>query len=381
MHAEHAGEKKVFGVGVPSCSREALHEQLRYANGSIRVKGCATIQQSNMSYDKLLHSLRHRIPLIVHDGARKWDAFEDLAGNAVTSVDLAATVDQIAARAGRKKMKVTVGNTHCFGCWAGYCRRFCEGGEENEIKMSIRKFFKAAREGGHHYYVQPSNYEFWKKVLGFKLRRPPWVAASAEVEEINVWAGAGETITAAHWDDASNVLLQVRGQKKVHLADILDSSFLYGGYWKKSLPSSPVDLTILEGGGASSTLLNGELELFPKARHAQISTCVLEQGDALIIPAYTWHQVVSSCPTATRGGCPHIAANFWFKPANDHKEVDDIMYDWAMHCNMDSQVLFPEDHKQKEKSEKLDGKEQQNGIGRGGGEGALEEVQTEGDEL
>lgn len=116
---------------------------------------------------------------------------------------------------------------------------------------------------------------------------------------INLWLGCGGNISPLHFDRADNILVQVRGSKRLVFFDPWQTSYLYPFPANCKIPhTSQVDIEQPD---------TARFPNFPKAKSWEI---VLEAGEILFTPAFWWHQVYSLHDEQF----PTISINFWCKP-------------------------------------------------------------------
>jgi lysine-specific demethylase 8 len=127
---------------------------------------------------------------------------------------------------------------------------------------------------------------------------PPYVGAGAMKR---VWIGPANTKTPLHRDPYHNVLCQVWGRKKVICYHARDESKLYpypSGFLKNTSRVVNVDD---DGGGGGDGGANAEFPDFAAASRWEIA---LDPGDALFLPARTWHHVRSLTPS--------LSVSYWW---------------------------------------------------------------------
>lgn len=102
----------------------------------------------------------------------------------------------------------------------------------------------------------------------------------------NLWFGRPQGSVGLHWDGRLGYVMQLHGSKSVILLEPEQRQWLYPEpYWNG--PNSRVNPTAVD------------LERFPRARHAEGSTGMLEPGDVLVIPAGWWHHLTATTDVAT----------------------------------------------------------------------------------
>jgi hypothetical protein len=95
---------------------------------------------------------------------------------------------------------------------------------------------------------------------------------------INVWIGSGGNVSPLHYDAADNLLVQVKGQKRLTLFDPSQSPLLYRhGAPRHNM--SRVNITA------------PDLAAYPNFRRSRAVSCTLMPGEILFIPAFWWHHV------------------------------------------------------------------------------------------
>lgn len=124
---------------------------------------------------------------------------------------------------------------------------------------------------------------------------PPW-AAALDLKHIQLWFGAATIRNPAHYDANENVLVMIAGKKSLTLFPPGARNFLEPRMHSEySAPlTQMVDIDAVN---------DTQWPCFRLAREMS-TTVVLEAGDALYIPPYWWHQVVSEGRS--------LAVNFWY---------------------------------------------------------------------
>lgn len=118
----------------------------------------------------------------------------------------------------------------------------------------------------------------------------------------NVWLGGAGTVTHLHTDDAHNLLIQIRGVKRVRLFAAAPgagrgelAAALGAAGHPRGTPGSPLNLF--------SNVDAAELDGQVVAGTPQVEA-TLAAGDALFIPRGAWHHVASHAPS--------ISVNLWW---------------------------------------------------------------------
>ena len=132
----------------------------------------------------------------------------------------------------------------------------------------------------------------------------------------NFWAATPPKVSVLHYDWQDSVLLQLSGTKKFTIVDParLHTAYPCVAYLQQLKRVAP--------GVFETIVTDRELDNFPLvnithpdlARHplfkeAEIFTVHLEPGDALLLPAYWYHQVDSYAPPDRL----NVAVNYWFQ--------------------------------------------------------------------
>ena len=146
------------------------------------------------------------------------------------------------------------------------------------------------------------------------------------VNRKNLWACMPPKVSETHFDQDDSVLLQLSGTKRFTL---VAPEPLHGlTAYPSRLHARPLRRTApgiyeAEGNGDASptgddgrtlsqfTLLNAsqpDTERFPLARFARTTVVDVEEGDALVLPAYWYHRVESEASP----GKLNVAVNVWF---------------------------------------------------------------------
>eukprot|EP00051_Salpingoeca_urceolata_P000343 m.33649 g.33649 ORF g.33649 m.33649 type:complete len:556 (+) comp10471_c0_seq2:56-1723(+) len=137
-------------------------------------------------------------------------------------------------------------------------------------------------------------------------------------EHENIWLSDGNTVGKLHFDPYDNLLCQLSGHKNVTLFDPHDNTRLYEGHIAeaelefedgKFVRKKLVDATAMVMSPVD--IQHPDHTRFPRFRRATPVLCNLEPGDILYMPAFWWHEVVSSPDRVERR---NLAVNFWYTP-------------------------------------------------------------------
>lgn len=112
--------------------------------------------------------------------------------------------------------------------------------------------------------------------------------------EINLWVGACGNRSKLHFDPEENLLVPIRGVKKLILIKRSETPNVYQNL-EGNILESKVDV------------FNLDRRAFPKIDAVSYHQITLEPGEALYIPSGWWHAVESSIEV-------NISLNFWWLP-------------------------------------------------------------------
>lgn len=163
--------------------------------------------------------------------------------------------------------------------------------------------FVEALQRGEGVYAQ-------EKLLGQGVHRDLPEAAQAQLPEYvpaegfrdsNLYIGAGGNTSLLHYDETHSLLAMLQGRKRVLLFPPDQSGRLY--------PYSTFNLRALLQGRVIDSRIDcswPDLERFPRLAEARGVTGWLEEDQALLIPAGTWHYIMAEGV--------NVALNyFWFQ--------------------------------------------------------------------
>lgn len=167
-----------------------------------------------------------------------------------------------------------------------------EAGDGTERFALFQDVLLSMSEGEERLYLAQHPLLDYVPALRKDFRVPEYVKVGGGTEEdvlANVWIGGKGTGTRLHTDTADNLLTQVVGTKAVTLFDASETKHLYA---RPGDNFSPCDID------------QPDLDAHPELKNAKATTCVLQPGDSLYIPAGCWHWV--------RATSPSISINFFF---------------------------------------------------------------------
>ena len=151
------------------------------------------------------------------------------------------------------------------------------------------------------------------------------------IDAKNMWLSDGNTVGKLHFDPHENILVQLVGTKVVTLFHPHNNSNIYEGKLRQAGFEAEV---ILDTDGKSEKpwqfsrkglkadtelahvfspieLANVDYKRFPRFKEAKSITCTIENGDALFMPSYWWHEVNSKPDREKKF---NLAFNFWYTP-------------------------------------------------------------------
>jgi hypothetical protein len=115
------------------------------------------------------------------------------------------------------------------------------------------------------------------------------------VNAVNLWMAAPGTTTPLHYDDTHNLFCQTAGSKTFYLFPPESLEALYPG----PLNTGTQHLSRVD-------LFHPDLTRYPLARRLRYRTATVRAGEALILPAFWWHQVVTRDEVS-------VSVNFWWR--------------------------------------------------------------------
>ncbi|XP_023931467.1 jmjC domain-containing protein 7 [Lingula anatina] len=152
------------------------------------------------------------------------------------------------------------------------------------------------------------------------IKEPGFVKGLLKRRHLNIWLSDGYTLGRLHFDPFDNLLFQLSGQKEVTLFDPHDNTNLYEAHISEALLKfNKTTKQFKRKGLLDSTSMvmspvdirNPDFQRFPKFAGAYPMNCTINEGEVLFMPAYWWHEVMSS-----PGQQDHrnLAVNFWYEP-------------------------------------------------------------------
>eukprot|EP00931_Biecheleriopsis_adriatica_P094667 TRINITY_DN68296_c0_g1_i1.p1 TRINITY_DN68296_c0_g1~~TRINITY_DN68296_c0_g1_i1.p1 ORF type:complete len:374 (-),score=46.21 TRINITY_DN68296_c0_g1_i1:71-1192(-) len=182
----------------------------------------------------------------------------------------------------------------------------------NPARMSFAEEYKLFIDGR---VVVPKLFDEWRK---------PTFLEPLKYEEVNIWAGRllskRPKESPLHHDPFENVMLQLAGSKTFVMVTATESANVYPRWMLKRHAPPPGDLKSqgLDADRQSSVdnfspvdPERPDLDRFPQFKKAHVMRCSLDPGQALFMPAYTWHNVLSYGDPDSK---VNLGVNAWFAP-------------------------------------------------------------------
>lgn len=161
--------------------------------------------------------------------------------------------------------------------------------------LPVAQFFDdMARANGPRWCVQQISIERDLPDLARGLD-PPSCVPSELINAVNLWLAAPSTVTPLHYDDTHNLFAQVSGAKTFYLFPPESLDALYPG---------PLNTGAQHLSGVD--LFNPDLVKHPLAASLSYREVTVQAGEALVLPAFWWHQVVSHDEVSA-------SVNFWWR--------------------------------------------------------------------
>ncbi|GAA3214916.1 cupin-like domain-containing protein [Dactylosporangium siamense] len=130
-------------------------------------------------------------------------------------------------------------------------------------------------------------------VLAERLDYPSCVPPEL-INAVNLWMAAPGTVTPLHYDDTHNLFAQVSGSKTFYLFPPENLEALYPG----PLNTGAQHLSRVD-------LFQPDLERHPRTGSLAYRSATVQAGEALLLPAFWWHQVASHDVA--------VSVNFWWR--------------------------------------------------------------------
>eukprot|EP00038_Savillea_parva_P030171 m.76017 g.76017 ORF g.76017 m.76017 type:complete len:451 (+) comp9034_c0_seq1:384-1736(+) len=162
---------------------------------------------------------------------------------------------------------------------------------------------------------------------------------------VNLWMGRcrkSPKESALHTDPDENLLLQVKGSKTFHMFPGHEVAHLHTQkvrvrYRQDPGPSGttpvwpnlgPVNETQLDNFSPIDTV-RPDFERYPKAKNAQFINCTVNEGEALWMPSYTWHNVISFGEPSDNPDDDYmnLAVNVWYSGEQRYEQVFVLLRD------------------------------------------------------
>lgn len=160
--------------------------------------------------------------------------------------------------------------------------------------LQVARFFDdMAAPGGPRWCVQQVPVTRDLPELGSRLD-PPSCVPPEMINAINLWLAAPGTVTPLHYDDTHNLFAQVSGAKTFYLFPPESLDGLYPG----PLNTGAQHLSRVD-------LFRPDFTQFPLAASLSYRMATVQAGQALVLPAFWWHQVASQDVS--------VSVNFWWR--------------------------------------------------------------------
>jgi hypothetical protein len=172
--------------------------------------------------------------------------------------------------------------------------RYQPGRQLGAETISIAQFFDdVADPGGRRWCMQQISVESELPVLKARLDYPSCIPGNL-MKVVNLWLAASSTITPLHYDDSHNLFAQVSGSKTFYLFPPEDLEALYPG---------PLNTGAQHVSGVD--LFDPDFSQHPLAASLTCMDATVNAGEALVLPAFWWHQVASHDLS--------VSVNFWWR--------------------------------------------------------------------
>lgn len=219
---------------------------------------CPTIEAFNADYFK------PKKPVLLKNTIKHWPAMQKWRDP-----------NYLLKAAGNRFVPIEIGSNYTTDNWSQEMSKFKE--------FFVRQFGSEKDSNEIEYLAQ---HELFDQIPTLKddIRIPDYCCLGKnEPHEIDIkaWLGPEGTVSPMHQDPKHNILCQVFGSKKVILASVADSEFLYAHPSKMLENTSELDAE------------NIDFEKYPLAKNAKFYHLKLQEGDALYIPPKWWHFIRS----------------------------------------------------------------------------------------
>jgi hypothetical protein len=231
-------------------------------------------------------------------------------------------------------------------------------------------------------------YQDWKKPIFMPNLRP---------EEINLWVGrlkmwnnknnttteqppttaAGkqdstdrrghQKVSPLHQDPYDNLMLQLLGTKTFYMYHAFDAGNLHPEVMKVYTPNhpntaphdahaqsshrQPPKATTTQDNFSPVDPLKINVKRFPHAKHATRITCRVRAGEALYMPSFTWHNVVSEGEEANQDKWQHgmnMGINVWSMGDRRFQLLFETVMHWLQNGEEEEDVLEAEAERKEE---------------------------------
>jgi hypothetical protein len=160
--------------------------------------------------------------------------------------------------------------------------------------LPVARFFDdMADENGPRWCLQQVPVEQELPMLAERLDYPSCVPPGM-MKVVNLWLAAPSTVTPLHYDTSHNLFAQINGSKTFYFFPPENLEALYPG---------PLNTGAQHVSGID--MFNPDLTQHPLAASLSYRSVTVQAGEALILPAFWWHQVVSNDLSAS--------VNFWWR--------------------------------------------------------------------
>ncbi|KAK2153919.1 hypothetical protein LSH36_281g03066 [Paralvinella palmiformis] len=169
-------------------------------------------------------------------------------------------------------------------------------------------------------YLEYSSIREYMPELLSDIEEFAFVKDKLTLRHLNMWLSDGNTVGRLHFDPFDNFLCQLRGKKQLLLFEPFNNSRLYEGHIPQAtLHYNHSDQSFRRKTLEDSTsmvmspidLFKPDLKRFPNFKSARPLTCTIDEGDALFMPAFWWHEVYSYPNVVEKR---NLAVNFWYEP-------------------------------------------------------------------